>query len=98
MNAIAWFWHLINFIAPALWLGLAVAAWDWLASRRAARTRAAPRRWQRGLLLDWGLGIAVLLAGLAITGHDGRMATYGVLALVVATRRFYISIRLAARP
>ncbi|MDR0457725.1 MAG: hypothetical protein LBH10_01655 [Burkholderiaceae bacterium] len=90
MNAIGWFWHLVNFIAPALWLALALAAWDGLIRRKAARALAHPRRWRRGLLLDWGLGSAVLLASLVITGHDGRMATYGALALVVAARRCLI--------
>jgi hypothetical protein len=88
MNAIDWFWHLLNFIAPALWLGLAMAAWDWLVSRKAARAGAPRRRWRRGLLLDWGLGIVVLLAGLLVTGHDGRMATYIALALVLGARRW----------
>lgn len=84
MSAIDWFWHIVNLIAPALWLGLGMAAWD----RLAARSRTAPRRWRRGLLLDWGIGIAVLLGGLAITGHDGRMVTYGVLVLAVSARRW----------
>ena len=84
MSAPDWFWHIVNFIAPALWLGLAIAAWDLSANLRTARCWMAPRRWRRGLLLDWGIGIAVLLAGLVITGHDGRMLTYVTLALAVA--------------
>jgi hypothetical protein len=87
MNAIDWFWHLANFIAPALWLGLALAAWDWAANFRAARSGTSLRHWRGGLLLDWVIGIAVLVAGLAMTGRDGRIWTYGVLVLAVAARR-----------
>jgi hypothetical protein len=90
MSAIGWFWHIVNFIAPALWLGLGMTAWDRLANRKATRSGSAPRRWRPGLLLDGGIGIAVLLGGLAITGHDGRMVTYGVLVLAVSARRWLI--------
>ncbi|MDR0478941.1 MAG: hypothetical protein LBH31_03870 [Burkholderiaceae bacterium] len=85
MDAINLFWHIVNFIAPALWLGLVMMIWDLWAKRA---SRPAPRRRLRGLLLDWGIGIAVLLAGLVITGHDGRMFTYGALALAVSGRRW----------
>jgi hypothetical protein len=91
MNAIDWFWHLANFIAPALWLGLALAVWDWAANFWQTRAWTMPRRWRRNLLLDWVIGIAVLVAGLAMTGHDGRIWTYGVLVLAVAARRRLIS-------
>jgi hypothetical protein len=87
MHIIDWFWHIANFIAPAFWLGLALAVWDGLVNPKSARSWAALRRWWRGLLLDWAIGIAVLLAGLLITGHDGRMLTYAALALAVAARR-----------
>ena len=30
-------------------------------------------------------GVAVLVAGLVVQGHDGEMATYGALVLVAAT-------------
>jgi len=89
MTVSSCFWHIVNFIAPALWLGLAMAAWD----RLAARSWAAPRHWRRGLLLDWGIGIAVLLGGLFITGHDGRMLTYGALVLAVSARRWLAGMR-----
>jgi len=93
MNVITCFWHIVNFIAPALWLGLAMAAWDRLADFVAARSKAVPRHWRRGLLLDSGIGIAVLLGGLFITGHDGRMLTYGALVLAVSARRWLAGMR-----
>jgi hypothetical protein len=90
MTASGLFWHIVNFIAPALWLGLTLAAWDLAANLWKTRVWTTPRRWRRGLLLDWTIGIAVLLGGLVITGHDGRMATYGALVLAVAARRRWI--------
>ena len=92
MNAPDWFWHIVNFIAPALWLGLVIAVWDLRPHfKKTARAGMPARRWRRGLLLDWGIGIAVLLAGLVITGHDGRMLTYGALVLAVAARRCWLT-------
>jgi hypothetical protein len=87
MNAIDWFWHLANFIAPALWLGLTLAVWDWAVNFWKTHAWTRHRHWSRNLLLDWASGIAVLLAGLLITGHDGRMWTYGALVLAVTARR-----------
>jgi len=89
MNAIDWFWHIVNFMAPALWLGLAMAAWDKLTHRKTA----CFGRWWCSLLLDWGIGIAVLLGGLAVTDHDGRIFTYAVLVLAVSTWRWLVTIR-----
>jgi hypothetical protein len=93
MNVTTCFWHIVNFVAPALWLGLAMAAWDRLAHFATARSWAAPGRWRRDLLLDWGIGMAVLLGGLFITGHDGRMLTYGALVLAISARRWLAGMR-----
>ena len=30
------------------------------------------------------------MAGLAVTGHDGRMATYGALVVVAATLQWWL--------
>jgi len=88
MTATDLFWSFANFIAPAFWLGLAMAAWGWLTSRLNTRTQLASRRWLRNLLLDWVIGTVVLLAGLVLTGHDGRMLTYAVLVLAIGARRW----------
>ena len=71
-------WHLLNFAYPALALGMLAAAGAKLAWRR--ELAAVP--WLR-LARDAVLAcFAVLVAGLVVFGHDGRMATY--LGMVTA--------------
>ena len=72
-------WHLGNLFGPALGLGLIASTLAKLLWRRA--WRAVP--W-RGLVLWTAAANAVVtLAGLLLTGRDGRMATYA--AMVLAT-------------
>jgi hypothetical protein len=81
------FWHLLDFFLPALWVAaLASAAAKWLLWRR--ELAAIP--WRR--LAAWPAlaGSAVLLAGLLITGHDGRMATYGAMVLAAAAALWWV--------
>ena len=72
-------WHLLNFAAPALGLGLLTTALAKLLYRRELKGVA----WRPLLVWSVSAGMAVLVAGLLVFGRDGRMATYG--ALVVAT-------------
>jgi len=72
-------WHLLNFAAPALGMGLLTTALAKLLFRR----ELAGAAWRALLVWSVGAGLAVLLAGLIAFGRDGRMATYG--ALVAAT-------------
>jgi len=68
-------WHLLAFVAPALLLGMLAAAGAKLVWWR----ELAGAAWLR-LARDAALAnVAVLVAGLAITGHDGRMATYAAM-------------------
>lgn len=72
-------WHLLNFVAPALGLGLLSASFAKLCWRQALQ--GVP--WRR--LAAWscgGAGVA-LVAGLLLSGRDGRMLTY--LAMTVAS-------------
>ena len=74
------FWHLVNLFVPALGVGLLSAAGAKLLWRR----ELAGKAW-RGLARDASLaGMAVVLAGLALSGHDGRMATYGAMVAACA--------------
>lgn len=77
MNFIALILHLANFVAPALVVGLLL----WGAPRLKPGVRRG--RWgaRRELLAQWGLGTAVLLAGLVVFGRDGVMVTYAALVL-----------------
>jgi len=73
-------WHLLNLLAPAIGLGLIASAGAKLLWRR----ELAGVRWRR--LAQWAcLASAIaLLAGLVISGRDGRMATYGAMVLACA--------------
>ena len=73
-------WHLLNLLAPGVSLGLIAAAGAKLVWRRDLAGVAYTR------LAGWGAGAATaaLLAGLVITGRDGRMATYAAMVLACA--------------
>ncbi|MDO5289793.1 MAG: hypothetical protein Q4F13_09205 [Pseudomonadota bacterium] len=76
------FWHVAGFLAPALVLASAVVGLSWLLWRRqrlAARDRW--RQWVANLMVCE----LVLLGGLMLTGHDGRMLTYAALVLASAS-------------
>ena len=80
MGPIDLFWHLANLLAPALGMALIAPTLAKLLWRDALR--AVP--W--AALAGW-VGAAdagVLLAGLAVQGRDGRMATYAAMVLVSA--------------
>lgn len=75
MTALDLFWHLANFVLPALGVGALTAGLCKLFWRRSlARTPWFTLAWQAS-----AAGLAVLVAGLVITGHDGRMVTWAGL-------------------
>lgn len=74
--------HLLGFAAPAAAVALGVAAGARLFGR------ARPGRWWMAALLNFVAGVAVLAAGLWYSGRDGRMATYALLVLAVATTQW----------
>jgi hypothetical protein len=73
-------WHLLNFFAPAVGVGLIAAGFAKLLWRR----ELAGARWLR--LAGWAsAGSAlVLIAGLVVFGHDGKMATYAAMIVTCA--------------
>ena len=81
--------HLFNLIAPGLGLGLISAALAKLLWRRELSAVA----WRR--LAGWGAGASTvaLLAGLVITGRDGRMVTYGAMVLACAAALWWSGFR-----
>jgi hypothetical protein len=72
-------WHLLNFVAPAVGVALLSASLAKLTWRR--DLAAVP--WRRLVLWAAAAGVAVLIAGLALFGRDGKMLTY--VALVAAS-------------
>ncbi|WP_374675965.1 hypothetical protein [Ideonella sp.] len=73
-------WHLLNFFAPAVGVGLLAAGLAKLAWWRALK--AVPY-WR---LARWatGAGALALAVGLVVFGRDGKMATYGLLVAATA--------------
>jgi len=72
--------HVLNFAVPAL----AVAVLLVLASHVFMRKLAQARGWLAPIAINSVVGCAVLVAGLVLSGRDGRMLTYTVLVLACA--------------
>jgi len=72
--------HLLNFIAPALFTGTALA----LYARYVLRSKSAKLSVQAQAAINSIAGVAVLAAGLWYFGRDGKMATYAALVVVCA--------------
>ena len=89
MDPLNLFWHLANFVLPAVGVGALTAALCKLLWRRSlARTPWFTLAWQAS-----AAGLAVLVAGLVITGHDGRMITYAGLVVACAAVPWFKSTR-----
>lgn len=80
MNFLDLVWHILDFAAPALLLGVisaTAAKWLW----------RGPLRATSWLQLGASAATASLLAciaGLVITGRDGKMVTYAAMVLACA--------------
>jgi hypothetical protein len=89
LDALNLFWHLANFVLPAIGVGALSSALCKLAWRRAlARTAWFTLAWQSS-----AAGLAVVVAGLVITGHDGRMITWAALVIACAAVPWIKSIK-----
>ena len=86
------FWHVMNFALPAWVLALGITAWGSFQFRRQAQIG-----WFWRWLLNALAGICVLVTGLVLTGHDGKMATYGALIMVCATVEWLMQMRFRRR-
>lgn len=75
-------WHILNFLAPAVFVGLFTAAGAWLMRMRGAG-------WRR--LATWSVAPAVLvsMAGLVFTGRDGTMLTYAAMVVAAAVGAWF---------
>jgi multidrug transporter EmrE-like cation transporter len=79
-------WHLGNFFVPALALAALTAAAAKLLWRRALAGVA----WRRLAVWAAAGNAATVLAGLAVFGRDGKMATYGAMVLVCAITLWWL--------
>ncbi len=86
MGPIDAFWHLLNFFAPAVGVGLLASGLAKLLWRRELKSVA----WMR--LAGWAAAAcaAVLIAGLVVFGHDGKMATYAAMVTVCALTLWWV--------
>lgn len=89
MQAADAFWHLTNFFAPALILGALSAA----LTKAIWRRELGPGRGWR--LWAWASGASALvaIAGLAVFGRDGRMATYAAMVVGCALALWWAGFR-----
>ncbi|MES2100660.1 MAG: hypothetical protein V4569_12620 [Pseudomonadota bacterium] len=75
MGPIDAFWHLLNFFAPAVGVGLLTATFAKLLWWRELKSA----RWTRLALWATAGCALVLVAGLIVFGHDGKMATWAAM-------------------
>jgi hypothetical protein len=73
-------WHLLNLFGAAVGVGVISATLAKLLWRR----ELAGVRLARLAAWSCGAGAVVSLAGLVLSGRDGRMATYGAMLLACA--------------
>lgn len=78
--------HLLNFVAPALFLAVLLP----LLSRLFFRRVAGKPRWWLQFLLDFLTGVAALVLSVWWLGRDGKMMAYAALVLSVATMQWLL--------
>ncbi|AVO36231.1 hypothetical protein [Ottowia oryzae] len=86
MDFLDFVWLVAGFAAPAAAMALGMVLLGRLWGRNAAPALAASAQ----AAIQFVACLVVLLVGLAVTGHDGRMATYGALVLVAATLQWWL--------
>jgi len=79
--------HLLNFIAPALFVAAVLASTPRLFRR--PKKAGAPAWWVQ-VVIVFIAGVAVLASGLAWFGHDGKIVTYAALVAVCGTAQWLI--------
>src|SRR5690606_21073361 len=78
--------HLLNFALPALAVALVLA----LAARLFMKRGAGAPGLATQVAITFAAGTVVLLAGLALTGRDGRIGTYAALVAVSGTVQWWL--------
>ena len=83
--------HLINFIAPAAFVALALLLAVRLPGRFFKSYRAVARNWWAQFAIIFAVNVAVLVLGLLLTGRDARMLTYAALVIGSAVTLWVLS-------
>jgi hypothetical protein len=78
---------LLNFVAPALFIAVAMP----LAAHFLFKRHAAARGLWAQMVINFLAGVAVLVAGLLIQGRDGMMWTYAALVVICGTGQWLLA-------
>ena len=73
--------HLINFIAPAAFVAMALLLAVRLPSRFFKSNKAAVQSWSAQFAIIFVVNVAILVLGLLLAGRDARMLTYAALVI-----------------
>jgi hypothetical protein len=84
MNLIGQLDHLLNFIAPAIVVGLLVAAAAPMLMKKARPNHS----WLTQSAINSVACALVLLGGLVVFGRDGKMATYAAMVVACASSQW----------
>lgn len=79
--------HLLNLVAPAIFLSLGLA----LCARLVYGKAQASVSWWLQVAINFIVGSAVVLAGLWWFGRDAKVATYAALVLLMALCQWVLS-------
>ena len=87
MGPVAALTHLLNFVAPALGLGLLVT----LAAQFFMKKRPPALTLPTQLAINIRANVVVLALGLWLTGRDGKMVSYAAMAVACATSQWLMA-------
>jgi hypothetical protein len=79
--------HVLNFVAPAFFMALAMV----LCARLFVKKSGVALAWWAQAAINFAVGCAVLFAGLVLFGRDGKMATYAALVLSCTSCQWVLS-------
>jgi hypothetical protein len=89
LDPLAAAWHLLNFFAPAVGIGFFASALAKLFWRSALKGASWLRLWA---FSSAGAAL-VLVAGLVVFAHDGRLTTYAAMTLATAVSLWWFGFR-----
>ena len=76
--------HLLNFMLPAVVVALLLVLLSRVLGRFVGSKKPVVARWWIQVLVLFGAGLLVLIAGLVVFGTDAKMLTYTALVVVTA--------------
>ena len=80
--------HLFSLLAPAALIALLLAVFTRLFTGFFRSNKAFAHGWWAQAAINFVVGAAVLVAGLVLLDHDGKMLTYVLLVLTMAASQW----------